>query len=112
VLAGDAAAVARLLPLTLTLTRAQDEAARKAEEAEERLQLHAAWHLAVNLGAEKVEVPLRAAVAREPALPAASRWRARRAWEGLTEAERGAAWAEAAAEMGIDAPKLRVGHVW
>ena len=42
VLAGDAAAVARLLPLTLTLTRAQDEAARKVEEAEERLQLHAA----------------------------------------------------------------------
>ena len=101
VLARDSPSVARLLrPMAHLFVRW-------------RLELYSAWHLAAVLarGREggRVEMALREAAWRSGVR---SRWCDRCEWEGLSTADREAAWAEAAAHLGIHAPKVRLGYVW
>ena len=95
-----------------------ETAARAAAEvgmevAARRLELYSAWHLAAVLArgqeGDRVETALREATWRSGVR---SRWCDRCEWEGLSTADREAAWAEAAAQLGIHAPKVRLGYVW
>ena len=105
---GEGLTVGRWL---LTAARAAVEA--EIERAAMRLELCLAWHLVAVLArgqeGDRVDTALREATWRSGAR---SRWYDRSELEGLSTADREAAWAEAAAQLGIHAPKVRLGYVW